>query len=1018
MQGQQAGEAPPERDDIFRAIAEQTTDLIALTDAQGVITRVSSASTSFFQRAPEEMCGHHFTEFLDESAVPTVLAAFRDGFEGDKPVRNLELRMKRKDGSTFFGVLNGSRLQVDGQQTALVVIRDITEHRQREEALRISEDRYKILIDLSPDAVVVQVGGKYVFANQAAARLFGAASPRELVGTDMLERVHPDYRELVAQRAAQVQAGIATRPQEMKLLRLDGTAVEVEAAAAKIEFDGMPANQVVYRDITERKQAEELLQDEISRRRILVGQSTDGIVVLDQWGKVYEANQQYARMLGYSLEEVYELHVWDWDTQFPKEQLLEMLGAVDDKGAHFETHHRRKDGTLREVEISTNGAIYGGKKYIFCVCRDMTERKRAEELLRLTQFAVDHAVDSVYWTDASGRLIYVNDATCKRHRYSQDEMLAMNLLALDPSLSREQWALNWEVIKERGRIELETMHQTKDGEMFPVEVRANYVQYEDKEYNCVISRDITERKRAEEAVRESEERYQQLVESANDWVWQVDEQGRYVFASPKVVELLGYEPEEMLGKTPFDLMPPDEAERVAVLFASIVAERRSFRDLENVNRHKDGRLVFLETSGTPIIDSTGEYRGYRGMDRDVTERKQAEEALRQAEEQLRQAQKMEAVGQLAGGIAHDFNNLLAAILGYADLLLGNPELSGPLARGDVQEIKHAAERAAALTKQILAFSRRQVLMPTVVSLNDVLGNMESLLRRTLGEDVELLSLKDPDLGKVEVDVHQFEQVIMNLALNARDAMASGGRLTLETANARLGAVYCRTHPEVRPGAYVMLRISDDGVGMDEAVLAHIFEPFFTTKEPGRGTGLGLALVYGVVQQSQGSIVAESQPGRGATFTIYLPQVREAAPAKSPPAPGVGAAPGRETILLVEDEVSLQKLVARVLGHLGYRVLVAGTAARALEVAGQADGPPDLLLTDVVLPGEMQGPDLARELLSQRPQLPVLFMSGYPRQTIGRAGRLDEGVNLLEKPFTGETLAAAVRLVLNQARARA
>ena len=302
----------------------------------------------------------------------------------------------------------------------------------------------------------------------------------------------------------------------------------------------------------------------------------------------------------------------------------------------------------------------------------------------------------------------------------------------------------------------------------------------------------------------------------------------------------------------------------------------------------------------------------------------------------------------------------------------------------------------------------------MVSLNDVLDGMESLLRSTMGADIEVHSLKGPGLWKVEVDVHQFEQLILNLALNARDAMASGGRLTMETANVRLDEDYCRIHPQMPPGRYVMFRVSDDGVGMDESALAHMFEPFFTTKEPGKGTGLGLAMVYGIVEQSQGSISGESLPGQGATFTVYLPRARMAAQATSQPAPESGLAPGQETVLLVEDEVSLRKLVARVLGDLGYRVLAAGTAAEAIGLADSAEGRPDLLLTDVVLPGEMQGDDLARELLTQRSDLPVLFMSGYPRQALCQGGRLGEGVNLLEKPFTTEALSTAVRSLLDRA----
>ncbi|MBN1319263.1 MAG: response regulator [Thermoleophilia bacterium] len=394
------------------------------------------------------------------------------------------------------------------------------------------------------------------------------------------------------------------------------------------------------------------------------------------------------------------------------------------------------------------------------------------------------------------------------------------------------------------------------------------------------------------------------------------------------------------------------------------------------------------------------------------ERKHAEDSLRASDEQLRQSQKMEAIGQLAGGVAHDFNNLLTAMLGYCDLLLDRPELTGTPAYEDVREIKYAAERAGVLTRQILAFSRRQTLQPAVVSLNHLIARMTPLLRHTLGEHIDLTIHPDPESGHVEVDVQQFEQVLMNLALNARDAMKSGGRLIVETGNTELDEDYRRLHPDATSGSFVRLAVSDTGVGMNEAILSRIFEPFFTTKEPGKGTGLGLSTVYGIVKQSGGSIAVYSEPGSGTCFKIYLPRVAAPAQAAGPARARVLPPRGDETILIVEDESAVRNLMARVLGSLGYTAHVAGSADEALDLIADSSQRLDILVTDLVLPGAVQGDVLAQHARVLRPGLPIIHMSGYTGDAIMHAGRLDPGVNFLEKPFRAEDLARMVRRVLD------
>jgi PAS domain S-box-containing protein len=643
-------------------------------------------------------------------------------------------------------------------------------------------------------------------------------------------------------------------------------------------------------------------------------------------------------------------------------------------------------------------------------------------------------------------------------------------------------------------------------------------------------RDLTDLVEMEEALRKSEKRFRNLVETTSDWVWEVDENAVYTYVSPKIRDLLGYEPEEILGKTPFDLMLQEEARRVTDRFDSIIASREPFECLENTNLHKDGRHVILETSGVPIFDAEGRFCGYRGMDRDITERKLAENALHESEEkyrllvanandaifiaqdevtkfpnpqteelvgysaeelakipfvdlihseeremvhdrhlkrmrgeefhpstysfriipksgeelwvqlnatpitwegrpatlnflrditqekkletQLLQSQKMEAIGTLAGGVAHDFNNLLTTIMGNSHMALMDLDKDSPL-REEIEGIKEAGERATSLTRQLLAFSRKQVFQPKVLVLNEVLANIEKMLARLIGEHIELEIIPCPGLYRTKVDPGQIEQVIMNLAVNSRDAMPRGGKLIIETAKVDLCENYFRDHAvEAQPGPYVMLAVSDTGIGMDEEIRSHIFEPFYTTKEKGRGTGLGLSTVYGIVKQSGGFIWTYSEPGQGTTFKIYLPSVEEDVVSEEKEITQTDEMKGSETILVVEDDDMLRKIAQKALQLYAYRVLEAKEGVEALRVCEEHQGPIHLILTDVVMPG-MGGRELAEQLQSLRPEIKVLYMSGYTDDAIVHHGVLAPGVNFIEKPFLPEALAKKVREVLDR-----
>jgi PAS domain S-box-containing protein len=519
--------------------------------------------------------------------------------------------------------------------------------------------------------------------------------------------------------------------------------------------------------------------------------------------------------------------------------------------------------------------------------------------------------------------------------------------------------------------------------------------------NKQLTSDIAEREKIGKALRQSEIRYRSLFERNKAGVFRSTLDGRFLDCNDAFAQMFGYMRHELL-KLPAHVLyqggKEERDERRVTMQAATVET-----DLEMCYRHKDGSPVWViqnvslskEQDGTEVAEGTLV---------DITDR-------HDLEEKLRQSQKMEAVGRLAGGVAHDFNNLLTVIEGYCRLLTDRLQ-QNPEACDQVKRIEDAAEKAASLTRQLLAFSRKQVLQPKVINITGLVSNLDKLLRRLIGEDIELMTRTAPDLGLVKADPSQLEQVIMNLAINARDAMPDGGRLTLETANVKLDSGYAVEHPGVIPGDYVMLAVSDNGSGMTPGTKARIFEPFFTTKEMGRGTGLGLSMVYGIVSQSGGHIWVYSEIGHGTTFKIYLP--RTEAGAASPPLEqeAVSTLHGTETILLVEDDAQLRDLVRTILTANGYSVLAPLDAEAIRSMTENSAAKINLLLTDVVMPG-INGRELARQFVSRNPEIKVLYMSGYTENAIVHHGVLDESVHFLQKPFTPSALTTKVREVLDK-----
>jgi len=534
-------------------------------------------------------------------------------------------------------------------------------------------------------------------------------------------------------------------------------------------------------------------------------------------------------------------------------------------------------------------------------------------------------------------------------------------------------------------------------------------------------RELAERIRIDEQLKEAaaelEKRaaeFRAIFENTPIGITLVDAAGQIFNCNRALTRFLGHDVEEVTAKNIADLTHADDRESSVQLYHSLVTRERNFYRIEKRYIRKDGEVAWGRLSAFSILDSAGNFQFGVGMIEDVTARKAAEEEKQVLEVQLLQAQKMEAIGKLAGGVAHDFNNLLTVIVGYSEMVLaglpkGDP--TGPL----IQEVRQAGERATSLTRQLLAFSRKTVLAPKVLDVNELVANLSNMLRRLIGEDVQLTTMLGPNLGRIKADPGLLEQAVINLAVNARDAMPEGGRLTLETRDAELDEYYLLGHPGAQPGRYVLLAVTDTGSGIDPGIQNQIFEPFFTTKAVGKGTGLGLAMVYGFVKQSGGYVTVDRRPGSGASFRLYLPRLGEGIPSgEQPRVPEVVHAPAsRKIILLVEDEDAVRNLAQIVLERCGYEVLVAANGRQALRIAEQHPQPIDLLLSDVVMP-ELTGAQVAVALRPMHPETKVLFLSGYMDDAMIRHGVMESKAAFLQKPFSPPHLAAKVREVLEGA----
>jgi PAS domain S-box-containing protein len=987
---------------------DQGTDLILWVNSEGRFTYANASAVRGFGYPRDELLALSVWDLTDAVQCEH----WRETWEGARRTGSLRMdaRARRKDGSMLPGEVVITHLDLGGKEFQCAVFRDLTEQKQAQEALResavtlLESQRVAQLGSYRADLV----GGTWT-CTPVLDEIFGLTDPSSgKTVPGWLSIVHPDDRE---EMAAYFTLNVIERGErfdrEYRIVRpRDGEVRWVHGLGELVpDGDGRPKELIgTIQDITERKRAEHALSESEAQFRALSDQSLTGIALI-QDGRFVYVNPRLAEMFGYGPGEMIGLKSVD----VVHEDARAMMGeSIRQRlsGEMQRVHHLfkglRKDGTCVELELFGRSLTYRGRPAAMSTLLDITERKQAEALLRAQErrfrSLIENSAEGIGLMAGDTSAIYLSPAFTRMLQYPVEDWLGRRLLDLiHPEDYPEAAALIAGGL-ESPEVPVSWQFRFRDaaGAWRWMEGTAVNLLADPAVEGIVVNwREITDRKIAEEALRQSEARHRALLRGVPDLIFVLDGSGVFLDYHPAAVNQPLLPPERFLGRHLSEVLAPEAAQR----FERAVLEARRTGATQNVEytltvrevtRHFEARVVPMEENTLTVVT------------RDIT----GEKTL---EAQLRQAQKMEAVGQLTGGIAHDFNNILMAIVGYTDFLLAEIKASPALAE-DVQEIRKAADRATVLTRQLLAFSRRQVLVPQLLDLNALVVEMGKMLHRLIGADVGLRTHLAEDLGTVRADPGQLEQVILNLALNARDAMPAGGTLNIGTANVELDQSYVETHPYVTAGRHVLLWVSDSGVGMSREIMSHLFEPFFTTKQRGKGTGLGLATVYGIVKQSGGHISVYSEPGKGSTFKIYLPRVDEAAqaivvPTRQPP---VG---GRETILVVDDDDSVRALVRRILGEHGYAVFDAASPAAALESVRAASRHIDLLITDVVMPGQ-SGRELADELTAALPGLKVLYMSGYTHDAIVHRGVLDPGIHFVSKPVTADVLLRTVRDLLD------
>ncbi len=1045
-----------ESEEMYRTLVRLSPDAISVADMNGLLIFSSPKAWQMFGRSSDDQAlGRSILSWVAPEEQEKVSANIRRLLT-QGTITAAEYTLLKDDGTRFIGEVNASVIySPDGSPMRMIVItRDITDRKRAEEDLKQTNSYLENIFDNSPDAIaIVDNHGKFIRWNKMAADLYGYAFEdlKDKLCFDLYEDKDELNKMLVSLRGEG-----SVKKWEMRMDTKGGSIVPFEISIGLLKdsqnktvgsigvarnLSGIKetlsalkvSNERLYQEIAERKRTEEALRESENRLRTILQTVNEGFWLIDNDTVTIDLNRRMCAILGRNREEVFGRKIFDFvDSEnkaiFEQQMRLRAQGEV---GA-YEIALSRPDGSnvfcLFNATPLFDGS--GNKVASFAMVTDISERKQAEEALGRSQRQladiIEFLPDATLVINNEGTVIAWNRAMEEMTGISKSKMIgkgdfeyalpffgSRRPILIDLLFASEEKKMEYygSVSKVGGSIVAETYApETYGGKgAYLWGVATGLFDEQGKVTGAIESlRDVTERKLAEDALRESEERFSRFfrVSPVGTSISRLGD-GQFVDANDAFLGLSGYTRAEVIGHTSLELgiwaNPEDRPKMLKTL-----EEHGRLQDFETRFRRKSGEIMDVLLSAA-MIEMAGQ-RYLLGLTHDITERKRGEEERKKLEDQLFQAQKMESVGRLAGGVAHDFNNMLGVIIGRAEMALGQ-DVSPDKLRHHLEEILKAGLRSADLTRQLLAFARQQTAIPKILQLNDTISGMLKMLRRLIGEDIDLLWAPGPDLWKVKIDPSQVDQIMANLVVNARDAISGVGAVTIRTENVVIGDSKRTETPELIAGQYVLLTVSDTGTGMRQEVREKIFEPFFTTKEVGKGTGLGLSTVYGVVKQNDGFIYVASEPGKGTTFKIYLPRFEgETAPVPSEEKPGKSPT-GTETVLLVEDDEAILDLGRMILENLGYTVLAAQSPVDSIRLVEEHPGDIHLLITDVVMP-QMHGRDLAEQLRVIRPKLKCLFMSGYTADVIAHRGILDEGLNFLQKPFGSDELAARVREVLD------